>query len=66
VLAFNLVMLILLEAPLIAFAVAPAWTPSAIDQAKMWAARRGRQVAVRGLAIVGAALVVKGIIGLLL
>jgi Sap, sulfolipid-1-addressing protein len=65
-LAFNLVMLILLEAPLIAFAVAPSWTPSAVDQAKAWAGRRGRQLATRGLAIIGAALVVKGIIGLLL
>jgi hypothetical protein len=42
VLAFNLVMLILLEAPLMAFAVAPARTPSAVDQAKAWAGRRGR------------------------
>jgi hypothetical protein len=66
VLAFNFVMLILLEAPLIAFAIAPARTPRAVDQAKMWAGRHGRQLAVRGLAIIGAALVAKGIIGLLL
>jgi hypothetical protein len=65
VIAFNLVMLILLEGPLIAFAVAPDWTPGAIDRAKAWAGTRGRQFAVRGLAAIGVALVVKGIIGLL-
>jgi Sap, sulfolipid-1-addressing protein len=65
VIAFNLVMLMLLEGPLVAFAVAPDWTPGAIDRAKAWAGTRGRQFAVRGLAAVGVALVVKGIIGLL-
>jgi hypothetical protein len=65
VIAFNLVMLILLEGPLVAFVVAPDWTPGAIDRAKAWAGTRGRQFAVRGLAAIGVALVVKGIIGLL-
>jgi Sap, sulfolipid-1-addressing protein len=66
VIAFNLIMLILIEAPLIASAVAPDWTPGAIDRAKAWAGTRGRQFAIRGLAAIGAALVAKGIIGLLL
>jgi Sap, sulfolipid-1-addressing protein len=65
VICFNLVMLILLEGPMIAFVVAPDWTPSAIDRAKAWARTRGRQFAVRGLAVIGGALAVKGIIGLL-
>jgi hypothetical protein len=65
VIAFNLVMLILIEGPLIAFAVAPDWTPGAIDRARAWAGTRGRQFAVRGLAAIGVALVIKGIIGLL-
>jgi hypothetical protein len=58
-------MLILLEAPLIAFAGAPEWTPDAIDRAKAWGGRPGWKVAVWGLAAVGAALMVKGLVGLL-
>jgi Sap, sulfolipid-1-addressing protein len=65
VVGFNLVMLILLEAPLVAFAIAPAWTPHAVDRAKGWAARHSRKVATWGLGLIGAALVVKGIVGLL-
>ena len=48
VLAFNLVMLLLLELPMIAFAVAPEWTPAAIDRAKAWAGIHGRVYAERG------------------
>jgi Sap, sulfolipid-1-addressing protein len=66
VIGFNLVMLILIEGPLVAFAVAPDWTPGAIDRAKAWAGTRGRQFAVRGLVAVGGLLVLKGIIGLLI
>jgi hypothetical protein len=65
VVGFNLVMLVLLEGPLVAFAVAPDWTVGAIDRAKAWTRARGRDWAVRGLAVVGAALVLKGLIGLL-
>jgi Sap, sulfolipid-1-addressing protein len=65
VLAFNLVMLVLLEGPMIAFAVAPDWTPAAIDRAKRWAGTHGRQLAIRGLSVIGVALAAKGIIGLL-
>src|SRR4051812_22365563 len=65
VVGFNLVMLILLEAPLVAFAIAPEWTPRALERAKGWASRHGRLAAAYGLAAVGAALIVKGIIGLL-
>jgi hypothetical protein len=65
VIAFNLLMLILLEGPMIAFAVAQDWTPAAIDQGKEWAGRHGRQFAVRGLAGIGVALTAKRIVGLL-
>jgi hypothetical protein len=65
VVGFNLVMLILLEGPLVAFAIAPDWTPRALERAKAWTGRHGRQAAAWGLAAVGVALVVKGIIGLL-
>jgi len=66
VLAFNLVMLILLELPMIAFAVAPEWTPAAIDRAKSWAGIHGRVYAERGFTVIGVLLIVKGIVGLIL
>ena len=65
VVGFNLVMLILLEGPLVAFAIAPESTPHALERAKAGIGRHGRKAAAWGLAAVGAALVVKGIIGLL-
>ena len=64
VIGFNLVMLWLLEVPLASFVVAPEWTPSAIERAKLWVSRHRHVFAVRGFAAVGALLVIKGIIGL--
>jgi Sap, sulfolipid-1-addressing protein len=66
VLAFNLVMLVLLELPMIAFAIAPEWTPAAIDRAKAWAGIHGRVYAERGFAVIGVLLIVKGVVGLIL
>jgi hypothetical protein len=65
VIGVNVVMLVMLEVPLISFAVAPEWTPTAVDRAKTWAAAHGQRVAARGLAVIGAALVVRGVLGLL-
>jgi Sap, sulfolipid-1-addressing protein len=65
VLGFNLVMLILLEAPLLAFVLAPDWAEAAIERAKAFVGRHGRRWAGRGLALVGSLLLVKGIVGLL-
>ncbi len=64
VIGFNLVMLWLLEVPLAAFVVAPDWTPGAIERAKVWVTRHLHVFAVRGLAAIGALLVIKGIVGL--
>ncbi|MBV9806866.1 MAG: GAP family protein, partial [Solirubrobacterales bacterium] len=64
VIGFNLVMLWLLEVPLAAFAVAPEWTPRAIERAKNWVSRHAHMFAVRGFAAIGALLLIKGIIGL--
>jgi hypothetical protein len=66
VLAFNLVMLLLLELPMIAFAVAPEWTPAAIDRAKAWAGIHGRIYAERGFRVIGVLLIIKGVVGLIL
>ena len=65
VIIFNVIMLALLEVPLLSFALAPDWTPGAIERAKAWIGRRGRHVAVVGLAIVGGLLVIKGLVGLI-
>jgi hypothetical protein len=64
VIGFNVVMLWLLEVPLASFLVAPDWTPRAVDRAKAWITRHAHVFAVRGLAFVGTALIVKGVIGL--
>jgi Sap, sulfolipid-1-addressing protein len=65
VIAFNLIMLILLEAPLISYAVAPDWTPKAIDRAKAWVGRHWRRVATVFLTAMGAALVARGLVGVI-
>lgn len=66
VLAFNLVMLALLELPMIAFTIAPERTPAAIKSAKDWAGIHGRVYAERGLTVIGILLVIKGFVELLL
>jgi Sap, sulfolipid-1-addressing protein len=65
VVGFNLVMQTLLEVPLVSFVVAPDWTPGAVERAKAWAGRRWQTLAVRALLILGAALVAKGVLGLI-
>ena len=64
IIGFNLIMLILLELPLLSYTIAPNWTPGAIDRAKAWAARNGHQAAVIALSVIGGALIIKGIVGL--
>ncbi len=65
VIAFNVVMLALLEIPLACFMVAPDWTPAAIERAKRWIGDRSQLLAYRGFGITGALLIIKGVIGLL-
>jgi hypothetical protein len=57
----NLIQLIVLELPMLAFAIRPEQTPDAIDTAKEWIRRHGRDYAAAGLAVIGAALAVRGI-----
>ena len=64
VVGFNLIMLMLLELPLLGFVVAPDWTPGAVERSKAWFARNGHKAAVIALSVLGSALVLKGIIGL--
>jgi len=62
---FNLVQNILIEAPLLAFKIWPTQTPAAIDSAKEWAARRGREYGSWVLGLLGVALAIPSIIALL-
>jgi len=65
VIGFNVVMLSLLELPLLGFLVAPEWTQGRVTAARALVSRRGRQIAIVGLRVVGVALVLKGIVGLI-
>ena len=65
IVAFNLIMLVLLEVPLLCFAIAPRWTVDAIDRAKAGIGRHRRRFEVRTLTVLGALLVIKGLIELL-
>jgi hypothetical protein len=61
---FNLIMLALLEIPLVSFVVAPDWTPQAVERAKAWIGRHARRFARTVLTVLGALLVIKGVIQL--
>jgi Sap, sulfolipid-1-addressing protein len=65
VIGFNLVMLWMLEVPFLCFVIAPDWTPHAIERAKAWVSRHAHMFAVRGFGTIGALLVLKGVIGLI-
>ena len=65
VIGFNLIQNLLLEIPMLAFKIWPTQTPAAIDSAKAWAVRHGRTYGAWGLAILGVALAIISVIGLL-
>ena len=46
VIGFNLIMLMLLELPLLGYAIAPDWTPGAVDRSKAYVSRNGHKAAV--------------------
>jgi Sap, sulfolipid-1-addressing protein len=64
VIASNLIMLILLELPLIGYALAPEWTPAAVDRLKTWIAGNARRIIVIGATVVGVALILRGVLTL--
>ena len=65
VLGFNVMLLLLLEVPLVGYAVAPERTVVEVQRFRAWLTRSGRGIAVKGFAGVGVFLVVRGVIGLL-
>jgi Sap, sulfolipid-1-addressing protein len=62
VVAFNLIMLALLEIPLLGFTIAPDRTVELIDRTKVWTSRHRRRAAVTLLTVVGTLLVIKALI----
>jgi hypothetical protein len=65
VIGFNLVQNLLVEIPMLAFKIWPEETPAAIDSAKAWGVRHGREYGAWGLGILGVALAGISVIGLL-
>ena len=65
VIGFNVIQNLLIEIPILAFRIWPTETPAAIDRAKAWAVGHGRTYGAWGLAILGMALAVISVIGLL-
>lgn len=65
VLLVNVIMLVLLELPLIGYIFAPEATPRAVERFKDWFARNARRLAFRGALIIGALLILRGLIYLL-
>jgi Sap, sulfolipid-1-addressing protein len=65
VLAFNLIMLMLLEVPLLAYTFAPDWTPRAVEPFKQKLRERGRIWGIRVAAALGLLMVARGVVTLL-
>jgi Sap, sulfolipid-1-addressing protein len=65
VLAFNLIMLALLELPLIGYIFAPEWTPRAVDRFKNWFSRNARRLGFRAALVIGLLLIIRGLIYIL-
>jgi len=65
VLAFNMIMLLLLELPLLAYAIRPESTEAGVQRFSSWLSRRGARVALIGGAVIGILLVARGTIRLL-
>jgi hypothetical protein len=65
VLGFNAMLLILLEVPLIGYVVAPERTVVAVQDFRDWLSRNGLRVGIYVAAVVGALLIVRGVIELL-
>jgi Sap-like sulfolipid-1-addressing protein len=64
--AFNVIMLVLLEAPLVGYALAPERTKAAVESFKGWLTRSGRTTAAHAMAILGGLLVLRGVLELIL
>jgi hypothetical protein len=64
VVGFNVVMLMLLEIPLVGFAISPDTTAARVERFSAWLGRNGGRIALVGAVLVGFALVVRGAVEL--
>lgn len=64
IVGFCFIQQILLEVPLLGYVFAPDRTRDSIDRFKAWMGRKGRPAAVIGAAVIGVALIVRGVITL--
>jgi hypothetical protein len=65
IVAFNVVMLLLIEVPLLGFAFAPERTNVMVERFSAWVRRRGGRIALIGAVVIGLALIARGAAGLL-
>ena len=65
VVGFCLMQQMLIELPLVGYALAPEWTQDAVVRFRAWLGRSGRRAGVIGAAVVGAYLLGRGLITLL-
>jgi len=66
VVAFCVVQLLLLELPLIGYALSPQRTEEAVTGFRDWVARKGRQTAAAGAIVIGLLLLLRGALELIL
>lgn len=62
VVGFCLVQLTLIEVPLLGYAFAPEKTQDRVTRFRAWLSRNGRRVAIRGAAVLGGLLILRGIL----
>jgi Sap, sulfolipid-1-addressing protein len=65
VLAFNLIMLVLLELPLLGYATRPEWTAAAVTRFSAWVSRRGGRVILFLAGAISLILIARGTLSLL-
>ena len=65
ILGFNVMLLLLLEIPLLGYALAPERTVVEVQRFRAWLSRSGRRIAIIGAAGIGVLLVTRGVIGFL-
>jgi len=65
VLAFNAIMLVLLELPLIGYAIRPEWTEAAVGKFSAWLSRSGARAALYAGGAIAIILIGRGTISLL-
>lgn len=64
VIGFCVMQQMLLELPLVGYALAPEWTQGTVTRFREWLARNGRRAAANGAVVIGILLLVRGVITL--